>query len=183
VLHILASHFDAEGNLLWQDDDFQPNVLHDEGELYILARVFRTNQSNYTNTINPLYLGVDNRTSLSETDTLASLSGEPTTGGYARKGVNTDGTTTGSRPYFKLSQPSSYYQASLATTSDQDTNVSWTPNANWSNAVSKAFLCTHVSATTSGADQRLIASVALSASRQVNNGDTLTLTFTLGLHE
>src|SRR3989304_9429600 len=79
--------FDKDGNLKWEELGL-PNIWHDEGEEWICKVVFSEAQAVPAS----YYLGLDARGSLSEADTLTSLSGEPSGNGYARQAVASDAT-------------------------------------------------------------------------------------------
>ena len=182
---IRASHYDAAGALLWRDDE-QDNLLHDEGEQLLLSRLFNTGLTGYTTTPAALYLGVDNRAALAEADTLASLvdeggltAGRTSGGGYSRKAVNTDGVTA---PFWSVPgqiTPSGLTAGYYATAS---ADQSYTASDDWS-AVKNIFIATHATATATAAGQRLIASVAMSQSRDLASGDTLTINCKVVLSE
>lgn len=164
VFHGLSWQTDRHGRLLWVEEGPVDNILHDEGEQYILARAFDTDLTGYSSTPTNLWLGLDARATLAEADTLASITGEPTLGGYARKSVST---TAG----FTITQPGAYYQAATGT-------LAFTASGGNYGTVKNRFL-----ATTSDASGKLICSLALSADRTVNDGDTLNVSLTIGLSE
>ncbi len=154
---------DKNGNLKWAEENV-PNLLHDEGEQAILSAYFDTDLSGFGAPPASLYVGL--RTSspgIAESDALTTLT-EVSGTGYARQAVST---TAG----FTLSQVSDAYRATSG-------NVVFTASGTWS-AAAALFLCT-VSSGTSG---KLIASVALSTSRTLVSGDTLTITLYVGLSE
>lgn len=166
--HVFAAYSwgtNADGELIWVDD-LQLNILHDEGEQYILSAAFDTDLAGYGAPPANLYLGLDARATPAEGDTLASLSGEPTGGGYSRQAIPT---TTG----FTLTQPGAYYQATSTTESFGPATTGGM------GTVTQRFLTTAASGTTG----LLIATVALSASRTINEGDTLNTNLILGLSE
>jgi len=144
--------FDKDGNLKWEELDVH-NIWHDEGEEWICKVVFSEAQAVPAS----YYIGLDARASLAEADTLASLSGEPSTGaGYARSAVASDATD------WTVSKVGDDWRA----TSTTETFTCAT--SNWS-AVLNAFLC-NVASGTSG---KLLCSVALSASRTLLVGDSI----------
>lgn len=143
-------HLDAQGRLLWADCGH--NMLHDEGEHFFCDVIFNETQSVPA----AYYLGLDNRASLAEADTLASLSGEPSGNGYARQPVNSDDTD------FTVSQESGDFQAKTKT-------VTFTASGGSIGPVTKMFLCTVVS----GTEGVLIASRALSQERTLADTESL----------
>lgn len=204
VLHGVFAHHDAEGNLLWESDP-RHNRLHDEGEQYILSRAFNNGLTGYTylstaGTPNggSLFFGLDDRAAASvlEADTLASLSNEGgiaggrTSGnGYSRLTINTDGATapyleiasagTGATQGYKATAPNASYNSSTGKVSWTCSTLAWT-------RVRNVFLATHATATTSAANQRLIATVAMQTGdtgRIVAIGDTLSASLYIELGE
>jgi len=153
-------HLDAQGRLVWADAGH--NILHDQGEQFFCQALFTeeaTVPENY-------YLGLDNRTSLAETDTLSSLSGEPSGNGYSRKAVASNATD------FTVSQESGDYQAKTKT-------VTFTASGGSIGPVTKMFLCDAASGTTG----KLIASRALSQSRTLADGESLECSFYIRFSE
>jgi hypothetical protein len=174
VLHGMSWGVNADGTLSWIDP-WTSNILHDAGEQYILSAVFATTYSNYGAALSALFLGLDNRTTLAEADTLATLTGEPSAGGYARKSISTAGTGAGGQP-FVLSQPGAYYIATSAT-------QTWTASGAAYGTVRNRFLASDLTAVTDGDDDHLLASLALSTPRTINDGDTLNTNLAIGLSE
>lgn len=166
--------YDKDGNLLWSEG-WVNNLLHDGGEQYILSAIFATAYSNYGSALSALFLGLDNRTSLAEADTLASLTGEPTTGGYARKSISTTGTGAAGQPWV-LAQPGAYYIATSAT-------QTWTAAGAAYGSVKNRFLASDLTAVADAAAKHLIASLALSTTRTINDGDSLASNLAVGLSE
>ncbi len=166
--------FDRDGKLKWQEH-LDQNIWHDEGELSLLSAYFATTYANYGAAPANLYLGLDARAAPAEADTLASLTGEPSgANGYARQALATNGTGLSGQP-FVISQPAAAYQVLSAT-------KTFTATADWA-AVTRVFLCTHLTATTSAAGQRLLCTLALSASRTLLNGDSLQVSMSVGISE
>ena len=148
------------GEVIWEDE-YNENILHDEGEQFILQVVFDETASVPAN----YYVGVDARASLAEEDNLAAVSGEPSGSGYSRQAI------ASSVAGWTISQVGGNYQAASATATFTASGGDWT-------AVTKMFL-----ATSSDGSGKLIASVALSSSRTVLNGDSLTTSLTITLSE
>lgn len=162
IVHAQSWAVDAEGNIVWVDP-WMSNILHDEGEIAILSAYFDTDLATYGAPPANLYLGLDNRTTPAEADTLASLSGEPSGNGYARVAVPT---TTG----FTIAASAPYNQATSST-------VAFTASGGSIGPVKNRFLCTVVS----GTSGKLIATVALSTTRTLNATDTLNTNMVLQL--
>lgn len=134
------------GEIIWQSDWIE-NALTDEGEEAILNTFFAKTVSPPTN----FYIGMVNDTP-AETDTLASLTGEPSTGGYARKVVT----------FSAAAIDAGDYQA-------QSTTVNFAPSGASIGPVTHQFLTDVVS----GTSGLLIAYVALGATRTILEGDDL----------
>lgn len=152
---------DKYGNIKWQEINVA-NLLHDEGEQAILQAMF---SEAYTVPA-AYYIGLDDRVTIAEADTLASLAGEPGVGGYARQAANSDAVD------WTISIDTGDYQAKSKT-------VTFTPSGADYPTVRNMFLC-DVSTGTAGL---IIASVALSQSRIVLDGDSLNTDITIKLSE
>jgi hypothetical protein len=90
IMKILEiSHLNKDGKILWQDTNIL-NLLHKEGEEFILRAVFTGGQ---VSTIIPenYYLGLDNRSIVDAEDSLDDLISEPLTGGYERQEISSSG--------------------------------------------------------------------------------------------
>ena len=149
--------YDKDGNLKWEELNRQNN-LADEGEYMFLDVTLRagTAPSNY-------YLRLFNDTPI-ETDTLGSLTGEPTQYGYTAQTVerNTTGWPT-------LALDSGDHQATSSTETFTASGGSWGP----------VIYC--VLATTVDNSGKLVSYVALSQSRTLANGESLQVTYRLKL--
>ena len=163
-------HRDKFGNLKWFEES-EGNILHDEGEIAILSAYFATTMSGYGAPPANLYLGLDARATPAEANTLASLSGEPAVGGYARKALSTAGTGLSGQDFY-INQPAAYYRADSKT-------VTWTATGAAYPAVTQLFLCTVLSGTAG----KLICTKALSQSRTLADGDSLNASMQIGLSE
>ena len=82
-------HLDVDGTVLWSDHNIY-NLLHSEGELFILKATFWGGKSS---SVIPdfYYMGLDDRMTVAVGDTLASLAGEPSSNGYVRQGISSNG--------------------------------------------------------------------------------------------
>lgn len=149
-------HF-RNGECIWEIKK-KPNKWHHEGQEFVLAIAFDVDSgisvpSNY-------YLGLDDRSSLSDDDTLSDLSDEPSSNGYARQSVSSSvGFAVG------LNSGSIIAQSAIVTFSAS--SGSWGPIRN-------VFL-----STSSNNTGYLIASVALSSRRTIINGDFITVRLNL----
>lgn len=157
--------FDRDGNLKWEELDIH-NVLHDEGEQAILQAFF---DEQYTVPAN-YYIGMDDRASLAEGDTLTTVNAtEPSGNGYARQPVASDNVD------FTIEQDGGDWQAVSKT-------VTFTASGGpipAAGVVDNMFLCDVVS----GTGGKLIASAGLSTSRTILVGDSLITDITTKLSE
>lgn len=81
-------HYSKDGDLLWEDRNIL-NLLHTEGEEFILRVLYGGLEVPVA-----YYLGMDNRSTLSSSDTMASLGTEPIGNGYLRQAVLSSGEFT-----------------------------------------------------------------------------------------
>lgn len=145
-------HLSATGEVLWSDKNLY-NMLHRTGEQFMLQACFTGGVSSTVIPAN-YYFGLDNRTSITATDTMGSLSTEPTGNGYGRVVVASSGA-------FVVSLQGTNYRADGPIISFSATGGSWGP-------VKNLFLATTID--NSGV---LIASVALSQTVTLNNGEAI----------
>lgn len=170
ILHADVRHFDKYGRLKWEELGID-NILHDEGEQAILSAYFATAMSGFGPPPANLYLGLDARVTLAEADTLLSLSGEPSGLGYARKALSTAGTGLSGQDFY-INQPAAYYRADSKVVTFTASGGAWV-------SVSKLFLCTVLSGTAG----KLISSLPLSATRTLQDGDSLNTSMYVGMSE
>lgn len=148
-------HTDKDGNVLWESD-WMENALTDAGEEAILNQVF----SKSVSAVTTWYMGLINDSTIAETDTLATMVGEPSGNGYARQ-VTTFG-------------DSALDAGDHQTTSTQET---FTASGGAIGPVDHAILCDVVS----GSAGVLYVYVPLSVSRTMNDGDSLNCTVAVKL--
>jgi hypothetical protein len=172
-LLMLASveHRNAAGELLWAEYD-RPNVLTDMGTEYLLSAAFATGLANFGAAVANVYLALDNRATLAQTDTLATLSGENALGqyGYSRLALSTAGSGAAGQDF--VIAKATYYAATSKA-------LVWTGSGQAWTAVKNLNLVTDATATTDASGKHLICAVALSQSRTVGVGDTLTSSIVL----
>lgn len=158
---IEAKHYRGD-ECIWEAYDL-PNIYHQTGEQFVLSVAFNTASATV-----PLfyYLGLDNRTTLSYTDTLSNLSGEPSANinGYARQPLS-----SASGFSVALNSTTGHIKATSGIVAYNASGGPWGP-------VQNIFL-----ATTIGNTGTLIASVPLSGSRTLNDGDRFTARIGLSL--
>jgi hypothetical protein len=146
---------DAAGQLKWQETTH--NALANEGQLEMLG-VYLTGATAPT----AYAIGLSSMT-FAKTTTYATITGEPSGGGYARETVNRDGTAAG---WPTIALDTGDYKATSKTVTYTATGAI--------GPVTSAFL---VSAT----NNKLISYTALSASRTLVAGDTLQVTYAVKL--
>lgn len=148
-------HLDADGKILWEDKNLY-NVLHKLGESFILNSVFAG-----TALPTHYYFGLDNRTTISASDTLSTVTAtEPTSYGYTRIAVSAAGA-------FTVSLQGDHYRA-------VGPIVSFTSVGGSFGTVRNLFLCTTTT---------LIASVALSQIITFSSDQTVNMKLSLSLRD
>jgi hypothetical protein len=173
VLHIdWIEHRNASGELLWRDENID-NILHDEGEQALLSAYFATGMSGYGAPPTSLYLGLDARVALGETNTLTTVAADEQAVeyGYARKALSTTGTGVSGQDFY-INQPAAYYRA------DSKVITFTASGGNWA-SMTNMFLCTVVSGTAG----KLICSLVMSTARTLADGDSMTASIYIGLSE
>jgi hypothetical protein len=150
-------HIAADGKTVLDEWDSY-NALADEGESIFLDCTLRATSCPTT-----FYLRLFNDTP-AETDTLADLTGEPSTNGYAACEITRD-----SSGWPTLALDSGDYQATSSTETFSASGGSWGP-------VTYAVL-----ATTSDNIGKLVAYTALSTSRTLAAGESLQVTYRIKL--
>ena len=165
MFHLLKieniKHLDVDGTILWQQNDIY-NIFHSNGQQYLLNVMFNTSSgitipSNY-------YLGLDNRTTSSIGDTLASLSNEPTQNGYLRQAVSSlNGFSVA------LGTDNTNYQATSNIAVFNATGGQWGP-------VSNLFLATTLTNT-----GYLISTAVLTSPVTVSSGQQVSMRISVGL--
>ncbi len=161
-----------DGRVIYETHDH--NTLHDDGCEYILSACWVTGLSNFGAPGSNVYLGLDNRSSIGQTDTLASLLNENalSTYGYSRQALSTAGTGASGQDF--VVTKATYYQAASKT-------ITWTDTTtNWVQTVKCLFLATDATATSDAAGKHLICSIALThGTVTMLVGDQLQATITI----
>lgn len=135
------------GEVIWSSD-WTENALTNEGEQDILAVYFAKSKSAPTN----FYIGLINDAGIAETDTLATMAGEPSGNGYARSECTFGTPALDAGDYESVS-----------------TTETFTASGGSIGPVTHAFL-TNAASGTSGL---FLVYVALSATRTLLDGDSL----------
>lgn len=151
-------HKNSNGDILWSAYNLK-NIVHDLGEKFILDAAF-----NDTSVVpDNFYFGLDNRTTPDETDVMADLVDEPSTNGYSRQSISSDGAFT------VALNDDDVYQATGPIINFSASGGPWGP-------VQRLFLTT--SATASGV---LIATVDLTSPLTALDGESYNMRFGLSL--
>lgn len=152
-------HYDKTGSLLWEQDERDGhNSLADLGEENILDAYFRGGTAPAS-----FEIGLFNDTPV-DTDDISDLTGEPSTNGYARQALARNSTD-----FPTLVLDSGDYQVTSKEVTFSASGGSWGP-------VTYACLIY-----VNGATKKLIAYEALSQSRTLADGETLTITYSAKL--
>jgi hypothetical protein len=142
------------------------NILHVQGESQILKALFTGGSVSNNYIPSFYYLGLDNRAAITENDTYASISGEPsTTTGYARQGISS---TSG----FTIVTSGTTVKAKSNLIAFSATSSSWGP-------VKNIFLTNVVSGTPASAV--LYSSIEIGSAITVAAGDQISLIFSMSL--
>lgn len=152
-----VNHYDNNENVIWSEKNL-PNIWHDEGQEFILFIAFDIDEG--VEVPSQYYLGLDNRTTLSGSDDLDSLIGEPTTNGYARQSLSSSNGFTISPTTTTAVSGIKTFVASVG---------SWGP-------VKNVFLATTLDNT-----GRLISSVSLGGERTILAGESIAIRINLSL--
>lgn len=166
-----VSHHNQANEKIWEAKNLE-NILHLDGELFALSLLYDSDYSNSKHVLdgddNPTrpdnyYLGLDNRSTVSSSDTMISLSSlEPTSNGYARQIISS---TTG----FTIELDVTKYRVR--------TNViSFTASGGSFGPIRNVFLSNKI-----GNDGFLMNTVSLGTQRTVASGETLTFELSLSL--
>ena len=162
LMKIIDFQHIRNGEIVYQEKDLY-NVLHTDGEEFLLSALFTGGQDN-SFIPDSYYLGLDNRTTVSASDEIGDLSGEPSTNGYTRQALSS---TTG----FTVALSNGVNRATSNIVSFNATGGSWGP-------VRSLFLSDKVNNTGT-----LISSVLLSSATTVQNGDSVNLRMALSLRD
>lgn len=156
-------HRNKMGELLWKDNNLR-NVLHVQGESFLLNALFVGGSNPSTVIPSFYYFGLDARSTVSDTDQMADLVNEPNSNGYQRQSVSSQGV-------FTVASFSGVYQANSPIIQFTGSGGSWGP-------VTNLFLATTLN--TSGI---LVASVPLTQSLTVNDGEVVSMRMGLSLKD
>jgi hypothetical protein len=158
LMKILEIKLIQDDKVIWEANNLL-NTFHLGGEQRILQYVFAGESLPAA-----FYIGLDSRPTPLEADTLASLVGEPTSGGYTRQAVAVDAFAVGLvSGVYQATSPIVTFSASLAST--------WGP-------VTNIFLCD--TANNSGV---LFATASLNQTITVSNGNSVTMRMGMALRD
>lgn len=152
-------HYSKHNELLWEDKNIL-NLLHTDGEEFILQVLFGGEAIPTA-----YYLGMDNRASLSESDTMGSLGTEPIGNGYLRQPVLSTGEFT-------------FTVTSLGFTQAQSPIVEFNASGGTWGPVANLFLTDQ-----SDSSGYLISSIKLSSTVTLDDGERVTVRMGLGMRD
>ena len=164
IMKITEAKQIRNGIVIWEAKNMY-NLLHSDGEDYILKTLF---YNDGTSPPTSYYLGLDARGTIAYADTMASITGEPSTNGYSRQPLNSS--STGSTGWTITSETSLHKALSNV--------VSFSASGGGYGPCPNLFL-TNKSDNTG----KLISSVVLSTPATLASGDTLSLRMTLSLKD
>lgn len=153
---------DVDGTLLYEQRNIL-NLLHLDGEEFLLMAAF-TGGQNSTVIPEKYYLGLDNRLTVTEDDTINDLIGEPAGDGYERAEVSSDGD-------FAINFEEDHYIATSPIVAFRATTGSWGP-------ISNLFLTT-----ASDDSGTLISTAVLQSAIELSSGQTITMRIGLQLKD
>lgn len=149
------------GTVIWRAENIK-NIIHLAGREYLIKAAFSNNgslvPSNY-------YLGLDARDTLAAEDQMVDILDEPTTGGYIRQPLPTDGTG------FTITNVSGVYKALSQIATFSATGSGWGP-------VKNMFLTTQ-----SDNSGILISSLGLTSPVTTVSGDTISIQIQMSLQD
>lgn len=163
LLKVLSiRQLDELGKVIYEEKDID-NLFHQQGQQFLVNLAFNTSSSIVVPT--NYYIGLDNRTTLTVTDTLSNVTStnEPNSSGYSRQSVNS---TNG---FSVALDVSSNYRATSGIITFSASGGSWGP-------VNNIFI-----ATTSNGTGYLLSSAVLGSPRTVANGQSLTAKIAVSL--
>jgi hypothetical protein len=149
-------HRDAQGNIIQKQENIR-NLLHYEGEEFILQAIFLGGKTNNTFIPTNYFLGLDNRIPVQQFDTLASLNAEPVFNGYTRQNLSSSGGD------FAVVFEDGVFKALSNIVAFTASGGSWGP-------VQNLFLCT-----TNDNTGTLISSATIDTPITVNDGESVTM--------
>lgn len=167
LLRILEVQHKRDDKVIWEAFDI-PNTLHLEGEEFMLSALFRSTSGIVVPSF--YYLGMDNRSTVSISDNMSSLTTEPSGNGYSRQAVSS--ATGFTIEQFTIPGDTSgllHWRAKTQIIAFTASGGSWGP-------VSNVFLTNLID--NSG---YLISTASLGTTRSVAPSDTLTFRFALNV--
>lgn len=169
MLHFLrileVVHKDENGNVLWENKNI-PNTFHLQGEEFILSSLLRTVSGISVPSF--YYIGMDNRTTLSPSNNMASINTEPNGNGYSRQAVSS---ATGFTIENYTLANVSHWRAVSQVVSFTASGGSWGP-------VSSVFLTNQLDS-----NGYLISTAPLGTTRTIGNGEVISYRFVLNLFD
>lgn len=160
LVKILEIQHLRNGKIIWEDKNIY-NTFHIGGEMYMLACCF-DNPGNFPPPF--YYFGLDSRETISSSDLITDISGEPSGNGYLRSSIS-------SSDQFIIDVVEGVYRATSQIITFNSTGSGWGP-------VNNIFLATTID--NSGV---LISSNALSSPLTLENTDSISMRVGLSLRD
>jgi len=160
------NHFSKNGELINQYRDL-PNLVHDEGEEFMLRAIFEGGRVENSFIPNIYFFGLDNRSAITSEDTMETIAldaSEPSVNGYSRQGV-------GSTSNFQIELVGGIWEADSPIITFFASGGSWGP-------ISNLFLTT--SSDNSGF---LISTVELSDTFTLTDGQLINMKMIISLKD
>jgi hypothetical protein len=156
------NHLDKNGKILYKNSNLK-NILHTEGEEYILKALFGG-----ISLVQKYYIGLDTRSTLGVTDSFFDIPNVESNGpGYSRQEVNNTSFTVSIS-----SGANGRFQANSPIVSFRSTGSNWRAR--------NIFMATALSGATSGT-RKLISSVPLGSNLLISEGELITMRIGLAL--
>lgn len=164
LMRILEVQHLRDGKVIWEAKNL-PNTFHLDGEEFMLTTNFKSTGGITVPSF--YYLGLDNRSTVLNTDNMASVTSEPTGNGYSRQPISS-ATGFTIEQYTRL-DASVHWQAISSIVAFSASGSQWGP-------VTNVFLTNAIDGT-----GYLISTAPLGVTRNVEPGEAITFRFALSL--
>lgn len=157
-------HLDKNGKVLWRKENLH-NLLHLQGEEFILLSVFLGGKVNNDYLPDNFYLGMDNRSRVLASDAMTDLAGEPAFAGYERAVIPATGS------FIVTLADDNHYRATSPIVAFTAAGGGWGP-------VQNLFLTNQV-----GDAGYLISTISLGISVTLTDGESVTVRVGMALRD
>lgn len=155
-------HRDKNGKTLWEQQNIK-NLLHLKGEEFLLRAAFTGGKVSNVIPEN-YYLGLDNRSTVTESDVMSDINGEPAFSGYERQPISSAGD-------FTVTFENGHYQAISPIVAFIAVGGAWGPVQNL------------ILSDQSGSLGTLISTATLETPVNVNDGESVTMRIAMTLKD